>query len=162
IIRDLQPGEERLLSYAVDLGTEVNPVPSNESGRYLSVKAVKGVITATSKFRQVKAYAVKNRNGEERLVLVEHPVNNAFKVVGEKPKESAADFHRFELRVPAGQTKTLTVTEERDDSHRFEITSSNDDTIRMLLSQPVASDRVKEGLRQAMHLRWAANKTSTD
>ncbi len=162
IIRDLQPDEERLLSYAVDLGTEVNPVASNESGRYLTVKAVKGVITSTSKFRQIKAYTVKNRNDEERLLLVEHPVNNAFKVVGEKPRESASDFHRFEIRIPAGQTKTLTVTEERDDFHRFELTSSNDDTIRMLMTQPVASEKVKAGLRQAMELRWAANKTSTE
>src|SRR4029077_17922634 len=27
-VLDIQPDEERLLSYAVDLGTEVNPVPS--------------------------------------------------------------------------------------------------------------------------------------
>src|SRR5262249_34956467 len=53
VVRDLQPNEERLLSYAVDLGTEVNPVPSTQSGRYLSVKAVKGVVIATSKFRRI-------------------------------------------------------------------------------------------------------------
>src|SRR5262249_26041755 len=40
-ILDLQPGEERLLSYAVDLGTEVNPVPSSDNGKLTSVKVVK-------------------------------------------------------------------------------------------------------------------------
>src|SRR5262249_35683255 len=30
-ILDLQPDEERLISYAVDLGTEVNPVPSSDN-----------------------------------------------------------------------------------------------------------------------------------
>src|SRR5262249_23207516 len=34
-VLDLQPNEERLLSYAVDLGVEVNAVPSSDSGRIL-------------------------------------------------------------------------------------------------------------------------------
>ena len=32
-ILDLQPDEERLISYAIDLGTEVNPVTAPDSGR---------------------------------------------------------------------------------------------------------------------------------
>src|SRR5262249_50862826 len=65
-VLDLQPGEERLISYAIDLGTEVNPVPSRDSGRVLSVKAVKGVIHTTKKTRQIKTYQIKNRNDQER------------------------------------------------------------------------------------------------
>ena len=34
-ILDLQPNEERLISYAIDLGTEVNPVPSSDNGRLI-------------------------------------------------------------------------------------------------------------------------------
>src|SRR6202035_5396501 len=48
-ILDLQPGEERLISYAVDLGTEVSPQPANHSGRITHVKAVKGVLHTTTK-----------------------------------------------------------------------------------------------------------------
>src|SRR4051812_42711381 len=51
-ILDLQPNEERLISYAVDLGTEVNPVPSSDNGRIVSVKAVKGILEATTKVRE--------------------------------------------------------------------------------------------------------------
>jgi hypothetical protein len=153
VIRDLQPGEERLVSYAVDLGTEVNPVVSTESGRYLTLKAVKGILHATSKVKRTKTYQVKNRNEEERLVLVEHPVDNAFKLVGEKPRETASDFHRFEMKVPAGQKKDLVVTEERDEQHRFEVISEGDERIRWFISQPVASENVKKGLARAMDLR---------
>src|SRR5258705_12803825 len=61
-ILDLQPNEERLLSYAVDLGTEVNPVPSTDNGRLTKVKAVKGVIQTQTKIRETKTYTVVNRN----------------------------------------------------------------------------------------------------
>src|ERR671937_130517 len=43
-ILDLQPNEERLLSYAIDLGTEVNPVPASDNGKLTSVKVAKGIL----------------------------------------------------------------------------------------------------------------------
>src|SRR5262249_45836390 len=80
-ILDLQPNEERLISYAVDLGTEVNPVPSSDNGRITQVKAVKGILYTTTKVRETKTYTIKNRNDQERTVLIEHPVRNDFKLV---------------------------------------------------------------------------------
>jgi hypothetical protein len=161
-ILDLQPNEERLISYAVDLGTEVNPVPSSDSGRVLSIRAVKGVITTTVKNRQIKTYQIKNRNDAERTVLIEHPVNHAFTLVGDKPKETASDFYRFEVKVPAGATKSQVVTEERDDQSSVAISNSGDEQIRWFISQKVASKKVQEGLKQAMALRWAVAKTTSE
>src|SRR5262249_27574930 len=53
-IQDLQPGEERLLSYALDLGTEVKTEGQNAPDRLDAVKVVKGVLYATHKLRQTK------------------------------------------------------------------------------------------------------------
>src|SRR5262249_49418495 len=55
-ILDLQPNEERLISYAIDLSTEVNPVPSSDNGRLTSVKAVKGIVYTTTKVREARTY----------------------------------------------------------------------------------------------------------
>src|SRR3954447_17617333 len=89
-ILDLQPGEERLLSYAVDLGTEVQAVPSSDNGRLTHVKVDKGVLYQTTRLREAKAYTVKNRNDQARTVLIEHPVRNAFRLVGtDKAPETA-------------------------------------------------------------------------
>jgi hypothetical protein len=161
-VMDLQPNEERLVSYAMDLGTEVNAVPSSENGRILTIKAVAGVVETRVKNRQVKTYTVKNRNDAERTLLVEHPVNNAFTLVGEKPKESAADVHRFEVKVPAAATKVLTVAEEREDQANYSVSTSGDDQIRFLISQPLASQKVKTGLQKALELRWEKSKTTTE
>jgi hypothetical protein len=78
-IMDLQPNEERLLSYAVDLGTEVKPEVAADSGRLTQVKVVKGVLHTITKLRETKTYAVKNRNPQDRTVLIEHPVRDQFK-----------------------------------------------------------------------------------
>jgi hypothetical protein len=158
-VLDLQPNEERLISYAIDLGTEVNAVPSSDSGKVLAIKAIKGIIHTTTKNRQIKTYQIKNRNEQERTVLIEHPVNNAFHLVGDKPKETASDVYRFEVKVPAGGTKKQVVTEEQEVRNEYVLSSSGDEQIRWFLSQAVASPKVKEGLKQAMTLRWAMEKT---
>ncbi len=162
-VLDIQPNEERLLSYAVDLGTEVNPVPHSSNGRIVSLKAIKGVIYSSTKIRESKSYTIKNRNDVERVVLVEHPVRNDFKLVNtDKPAETASDFYRFQVKVAPNKTVTQTVTEERVINQTIAITNLDDNNIRHFISQAVASAKVKEGLNNAMRLRWAMSKTQQD
>jgi hypothetical protein len=162
-IMDLQPGEERLLSYAVDLGTEVNPVPSSDNGKLTSVKVVKGVLHSTTKLRESKTYTIKNRNEQERLVLLEHPVRNEFKLIDtDKPSETASDVYRFEVKVAPGKNETKTVTEERILNQQVQLTNFNDDQIRVFLDNTVTSPKVKAALQEALDLRWAVAKTTRE
>ena len=162
-IADLQPNEERLLSYAVDLGTEVKPETTADSGRLTHLKAVKGVLYSTTKLRETKTYTVKNRNPQERVVLVEHPVRGDFKLVDTaKPAETARDVYRFELKVPAGRTAKQTVTEERDVGSAVQLTNSGDEQIRIFLRSPVVTEKVKAGLKKAQELRWDWAKTQRE
>jgi hypothetical protein len=161
-VLDLQPGEERLLSYAIDLGVEVNAVPSYENGRILSVKAVKGLIHTTVKNRQVRTYQVKNRSDSGRTLLIEHPVNHAFRLVGDKPKETASDVYRFELKVPAGTTKSQVVTEEHEVVQSYALSNSGEEQVKWFLQQPTASKKVQEGIQRAWALRQALGRTRQD
>jgi hypothetical protein len=162
-ILDLQPNEERLISYAVDLGTEVNPVPASDNGRITEVKAVKGILHTKNKIRDSKTYTIKNRNDQQRLVLVEHPVRNDFHLTDKvKPAETASDFYRFEVKVAAGKTEELVVQEEKDFGETVVLTNLNDDQIRHFISQPVASEKVKQGLQRTMELRWEVAKTQRE
>ena len=153
-----------MISYAVDLGTEVNPVPSSDNGRYTMIKAVKGVIETTTKLRETKTYTIKNRNETERVVLVEHPVRNEFKLVDDKvkPTEVASDVYRFEVKVPAGKTETQVVTEERIINQGIQVSNIDDNQIRIFLNNPVTSEKVKKGLQNALELRFAVAKTQGD
>jgi hypothetical protein len=48
-LTDLQPNEERLISHAVDLGTEVKPEAAADGGRLTQVRVVQGVLYTTTK-----------------------------------------------------------------------------------------------------------------
>jgi hypothetical protein len=143
---DLQPGEERLLSYAVVLGAESRPEAPADGGRLTHVKAVKGVLyITTTKLREAKTYTVRERNPQGRVVLIEHPVRDQFQLAGAtQPAQTARDAYRFELKVPAGKAAKQAVIEERDLTSAALLTKSPDEQVRLFLQSPVASEKVKE------------------
>jgi hypothetical protein len=162
-ILDLQPKEERLISYAIDLGTEVNPVPHSDNGKLTVLKAVKGILHATTKVRETKTYTIVNRNDAERLVLIEHPVRNDFELTDtDKPAETASDFYRFQVKVAPGKTEKQVVTEERVFTESMQITNLDDNNIRIFVNNPVTSQKVKDGLDTAMKLRGAVAQTQRE
>ena len=120
-------GEERLVSYAVDLGTEVKPEVTADGGRLTHVKAVKGALHTTTKLRETKTYAVRDRNPQGRAVLIGHPVKDQFQRVGTTMLvQTARDACRFEAQVPAGKTATQAVTGERNVGSSIPLADSPD------------------------------------
>jgi len=153
-ILDLQPKEERLISYAIDLGTEVEPVAKSEPERLIAVKINKGILLATHKLRQKKTYNVKNRSEHDRTLIVEHPFRPDFKLVSqEKPAEKTREVYRFELSVPAGKMARQEVMEEQDLVRQVILTNADDQNLRIFLSSQVSSDQVKDALKKATELR---------
>jgi hypothetical protein len=162
-ILDITPKDERLISYAIDLGTEVEPVAKAQPDRLTKVKINKGVLYQTTKVRQEKTYNVKNRSEHDRTVLLEHPFRPDFALVSkDQPAERARDVYRFQLKVPAGQTASEEVVEEKDVLTTVQLTNSDDQQMRFFLAQPVVSPAVKEALGQALALKGKVSDTQRD
>jgi hypothetical protein len=164
-ILDLQPKEERLVSYAIDLGTEVEAVNPNGTDRITKVKITRGIIEATHVQQQSKVYTIKNRSEHERLVVLEHPYRPAFKLVSQdEPKERARDVYRFELPVAPGKSVKRTVTEETSVGQSISISNTDDQSIRVFLTSnsQVISPKVKEAVQGALDLKAKLSLTQRE
>ena len=160
-VLDVQPNEERLVSYAIDLGTEVDPQVGPGTQKITSVKAVKGIVTTVTKVTEEKKYKVINRSQTDRTLLIEHPnrTNQQFKLVDtDKPMEDTPDVYRFQTPVKAGETKTFTIKEEKDISSSMQLTNNSDDQIRYFINLAEASPALKQKLTQALAIKgeWDA------
>ncbi|MBL8792661.1 MAG: DUF4139 domain-containing protein [Planctomycetia bacterium] len=153
-ILDLQPKEERLISYAIDLGTEVEPVVANPTDRIIKVKITRGIVEATHKINQSKTYNVKNRSQHDRTLIVEHPYRAEFKLMApEKFNERARDVYRFEVPVKSQGTAKLDVVEERDTLQSVTLSNTDDQTLRFFINHNVSSPAVKKALEGAVGLK---------
>jgi hypothetical protein len=160
-VLDVQPNEERLISFAVDLGTEVEPVVENPRHTLTKVKVVKGVLHSTTRVIESKTYKVTNRSTTDRTLLIEHPFRGDFKLTSkEEPVERARDVYRFQLKVPAGKSASQTVTEERDNVAQVVLTNGDDNTIRVFIQSNVTSKAAQEALKKALELKGKADLTN--
>ncbi len=159
-IMDLQPKEERLLSYAVDLGTEVEPVAKHDPDRLTAVKIVKGIMHVTHKLRQSRTYNVKNRSSHDRTVLVEHPFRADWKLTTpEKAGERTREVYRFDLNVAAGKSASQEVVEEQDRINQMILSNTDDQSIRFFMNSTVTSAKVREALSKAVDLKGKLSGT---
>jgi hypothetical protein len=155
-VLDLQPNEERLVSYAVDLGTEVSVKNGNNTSRITKVKAAKGIVSTETLIRQEKVYDVSNRSDMDRTLLIEQPnrKGEGFKFVGEhKPAEEAADVFRFQVALPSKKDLSYTVVEERTQGASVTLTNGTENQMRYFLSLNEASPELKKKLGEALGLK---------
>ncbi len=113
-ILDLQPNEERLLSYALDQGTEIKTEVKSSPSPTMTFKIGQATMSAVYKEREIKTYTIKNRSTHDRVVIIEHPIRSGWKLVDPaKPSEQTRDLYRFEVKVPAGASASLAVAEDQ-------------------------------------------------
>jgi hypothetical protein len=153
-IPDLAPGETRLVSYAIDLNTEVVP-RAKPTTVTLEVASVKGRhLEVKEKDAGVMVYTVRNRGPKDRLVIVEHPVRKDWKLsAGTKPADTARDVYRFEAAVKAGGAGTVEVGEEIVATRRFELMQTDDATLTHYAATAAASPAVRTALKKVLELR---------
>jgi hypothetical protein len=161
LIADLQPNEERLLSYAVDMATEVRTEQKKLPDPKVLVSLTKGIIYRTITLRDTKTYTVKNRSDHEKLVILEHPIRAPEFALVTPAKEPAKSqtFYRFELTVPADSTKSFPVVEEKKVLEQVVLTNQNTDALALLIQSTNITPAIKAALKKAVELRLKQAKT---
>jgi hypothetical protein len=114
LIDDTEPGQTRLVSFAVDLAVDASSENGPSSGLTSILKIVKGVIWTSTVWDSEIDYTFKNNSDEDRTIVVEHPYQGSSWTLLE-PKaytERTANLYRFDVPVAAKASKVFKVKEE--------------------------------------------------
>jgi hypothetical protein len=146
-IEDLAPGAERLLSYALDLKTEVVPESKGHPEQMVSIKLVKGTLQVTRKLVRETAYTVKNSDDKAKTVLIEQPFDASWKLVApQEPAEKTRDLYRFAVNAEPGKPAKLAVVEEQVVQETLALSNLDDGAIVYFSNQEAVSPEVKAAL----------------
>lgn len=113
LVNTFKAADKRLLSYASDLGTRVVEDGSEGEAVLRVLKAVRGVLTVTMISEAAKTYKITNVDRKSKTLMIEHPLREGYKVVGQKPSEETKTHTRFEVKLTGEAAQTYTVKEER-------------------------------------------------
>jgi hypothetical protein len=154
LIEDIVPGDDRLLTYAVDLAVEVDPRDKYTPDTFISAKIVNGVMTMQYKRQSTLTYVAKNNGEEPRRLLVEHPVRDDWKLVTpETPEERTRSAYRFAIALEPGKTAELPVVEESVRAEIVALANQDSDNIGLIIERTTLSEQMKAALQRIVELR---------
>ena len=158
-IQDLQPGTERLISYAMDLDTEVAPTQKQEPSQLVSVRISKGVLYSNFKHTRAKSFAVKNSSKRAKKVLIEYPIEPQWTLV--EPKEASEktrDLYRFAVDAQPGKPATLDVKEEHVQGEAVAVNDLDGGRVQFFLAAKTVSEDVKKALSEVVERKTAIER----
>jgi hypothetical protein len=155
-IDNLPPGQERLLSYAIDLHVLVNATPRPEESVIQTGKIVKGVLHLTRKQMLAQEYAIENKAERDKVLIVEHPLQTGWRLVDSPhPLETTDTLYRFKETVAAGKRTRLTVKEEKVQGEIIALLSADIDQLSVYSRTGAISEAVREVIAKAIRLKSA-------
>ena len=159
-ISDMAPGAEQLVTYALDLDTEIAPSQGASPVTLVSVKISKGVFLYTNKAQREVDYAIQNRGTKAKNVLIEHPLQSDWTLdTPKQPLERTRDSYRFAVPVAAGKSASLAVVETKMISQSIALSSMGSDQVAFYVSSQAVSVAVKNALQKLVALQQKVTDT---
>ena len=159
-IEDLPPGQDRLISYALDLKTDVEATFVGGTQELATVSLKKGTMLVSRRLVEDRTYLIKNRDQKAKTVLIEQAYRVDWKLVEPKePTERTRDMYRFNVTVDSGKSATLRVKETLPIQESILLMESGIDQIAYYQQAKEISPKVKEALQRVVQLRSKLDET---
>ena len=158
-IDDVPSGQQRLLSYGVDLQLAVD-VTDDHTDRVVTGKIVKGILEVYTKQYHTRTYRATNSSDHDKTLVIEHGRRAGFVLVDTpKPIETLPSLYRFEGIAPAGKVATFTVKEELTVASSYALVGADVGSLLSTWQLGGIPSGVRDALAKATQLREAMVST---
>ena len=162
LMERLKPGEQRLISFALDLGTLVNTSTKEDRQPAFLVRAINGVFQAHYYQTSKKIYTLTNQTDKPRVVFIEHPVRPDWTLTDDtqKPDGKSARYYRFRIPLEPHQKIELRVGERRAVMDSFALTNFSRPDLELFIARNYIDPETRAVLEKILDLK--SRMTSTD
>ena len=155
-IDNLPPGQERLLSYGIDLQMLVNSTSNSQTSNIESAKIVKGVLSISRKTVFSQDYAAENKGEKSKTLIIEHPLRQGWTLLEPKNSWQKTDtLYRFKDKVEPAKPFKLTVKEQIVQAEAIAILPADVGQLDWYSKNGEISKEVKDALAGAIKLKQA-------
>jgi hypothetical protein len=159
-IDNLPPGQERLLSYGIDLNVKVDNTKNTQTSGIVAGRIAKGLLTIERKLVATQEYLVDNKGDNEKTIVIEHPIRQGWKLVEtQKPAETTNTVYRFQGSAASRRVTTLTLKEEITQSSTIALLATD---VAQLVSYSRTGEipaAVRDAIGRAVQLKQALSET---
>jgi hypothetical protein len=156
-IDNVPPGQERLLSFGIDLDIVVDNTKSRDTSTVVTAKIVKGALIVSRKLTSTIEYAADNRSDRDKTLIIEHPARAGWKLVSTpKPAEATQSVYRFKGVAGAEKVTTLVVAEEYVAHESIAMLSADIGQLQFQSRTGEIPQAVRDAIARAIQLKQSA------
>ncbi len=156
LMERLKPGEDRLISFALDLGTLVRAEEKGSDTPAFLVRIAGGVLQAHYHQQTKKTYTLTNQTDRPRVVYIEHPVRSGWELDTKNtpvPTERTARHYRFRIELPAHEHKELAVVERRSLLNTYALANFSPTDLTFFFAQRYIDEPTRAVLQRLLDLK---------
>lgn len=155
LMERLKPGEQRLISFALDLGTLVTATTKEDRAPTFLVRVVNGVFQAHYHQTNKKVYTLVNQTDKPRVVFIEHPVRPEWTLTDDtqKPDGKSARYYRFRVPLEPRKTAEVIVTERRAVMDSYALTNFTRSELELFVARSYIDARTRAELEKLIDIK---------
>jgi hypothetical protein len=155
LMERLKPGEDRFISFAVDLATLVTVRQDENREPVFLVRVANGAFQAHYYRFEKKTYEITNQTDKPRVVYVEHPLRDGWKLTAEtlRPVEKTQDAYRFRIEVGPHATFELNIGERQALMDQYAVSNLTPRDLELFISQRYLDDASRAALEKIISIK---------
>lgn len=157
LMERLKPQEERLISFALDLGTLVNVRDEEERAPTFLLRAVNGVIQAHYYEVRKKVYTLVNQTERSRIVYLEHAIDEdedwELADGTPRPEVKTEKYYRFRLALGPHQKLDFPIAERQERMETYSLTDFDRSQLDLFIARKYIDDKTRTTLEKILDLK---------
>ncbi|MDW8051538.1 MAG: hypothetical protein RMJ83_03550 [Armatimonadota bacterium] len=153
-LRALEPKNDQVLTFALDLGVEVTRLFKPTPSQLVLARIVKGVLEQQFRLQREHVYQLRNRDSKARVVLIEQPREDDWQLVEPQNAETLIGNHyRFRVELAPLQEQTFRVVEQKVERRTYALLKAEKSELMLLLENYSLSEALRQALTTILERR---------
>jgi hypothetical protein len=151
----LKPKEQRLISFALDLGTHVRVRNKQDREPAKIVKVVNGVFQVHYFQTSEKIYQISNQTERPKTLYIEYPIQEGWVLSDDSPKPdyTTQRYYRFRVELKGLEEKELKITVRQPLMDNYQLTSLSKLDLQLFVSRRYIDETTRAKLEKLIDLR---------
>jgi hypothetical protein len=164
LMERLKPKEQRLISFARDLGTLITVSEKTTREPARMVKVVNGVFQVHYFRTTKKTYKLVNQTDRKKTLYIEHPVRKNWTLSPDlaKPDYTTARYYRFRVELEPFAAREITVGENFGMMDKYELSSISPKDLEVFIASRTIDEPTRQRLSKLIDLRIRINQINVD
>ena len=160
LMERLKPKEQRLISYALDLGTHVRVRQLENREPVKLTKVLDGVFQVHYFRTEEKLYQIENQTDRAKVLYIEYPIRDGWLLSDkmEKPEYTTQRYYRFRVELKPFENKEMTISERQPLMESYQLTAITKTDLALFMTRRYIDEATKAKLEKLIDLRTSINQ----